>query len=294
MSNRSRSTIKSSLFTTDPLSTKDDFGQNQIITYPEPFLTKGSDSSSFSLQSSNDNLYVVKSKNGTFKFNRNEFNSLLEKLKDYEFSSINNLSSKISSAFNDIVTSLNLINNSEELYKIILEDIKNVFLNIEQYKPASVGAFFTGCLSNSGFKGPIGCNPRCVSSLAPNGNTSYANCEDFVLIYSDGYFNSLNEKTSSHAYIYIDDEKFRGFTSNNIKQLAKSEIDNVTLIFGNKNGSYRDVTERIDINKLPLSKNDLTTDLGGDVDTSIVPAVVVIVILIIIIVALILVAYFKA
>jgi hypothetical protein len=116
-----------------------------------------------------------------------------------------------------------------------------------------------------------------------------------VLIYADGTFNSLNDKRSKHVHIYIDAPEFKGFTSENIKQLRDAEIETASLIFGNPDGSYREVTSPLALDMLPIqaqaqtqtvqtsstptSTSTTTTDNTTGIIFAVVLAIVIIVLL---------------
>jgi hypothetical protein len=171
--------------------------------------------------------------------------------------SIRQLTPEHTEAFKGVMEALRLLYGSQALYDLVLTDIRNVFNDVGEIKPGTVAAFFIGCFNDDKFPGPMGCSPKCAASLPPTeGTPGYVNCDDLVLIYSGGLFSSLNEKSSSHAYIYIGDVDFQGFTSENIRELRNAGIENASLVFGNQDGTYREVSSAITVDKLPIGREN--------------------------------------
>ena len=52
-------------------------------------------------------------------------------------------------------------------------------------------------------------------------------------------------------YIYVDDNEFKGFTNYNLKTLKDTNIQTVSLIFGDEDGSYKEVSLPMSTDKLP-------------------------------------------
>lgn len=227
-----------------------------------------------------------------YQLNRTALRNSLQALKTYAHANINDLDVASSEIFQTVVRAMSVVEEVQPLYEHVLADVRSVFNDIGTPKTGTVGGFFMGCFTNDTFPGPKGCSPRCASALQPAQDTpDFAKCEDLTLIYRDGAFLSLNQNKSTHAYVYIEDEKFQSFTAGNIRTLREEGIQKITMIHGNSDGSYREVSSRLGLEQLPVSSAAVTTQSNGDTsDTNEdnTAAIVILVILIIIIVILLL------
>ncbi|CAH6421733.1 Hypothetical protein HVR_LOCUS1373 [uncultured virus] len=270
MSQRLGSSIASTLFMADPVPIRRNGNSNSPHSSDQSFLIKGEESQTTNNTpsvniASDDAVMVIDG--GSFKLNRETLKEALQELKTQAHVSLRQLSPEHTESFRSIVEALRLLYGSQGLYDVVLNDIRTVFNDVKDVKPGTVAAFFIGCFNDDKFPGPMGCSPKCAASLPPTeGTPGYNNCDDLVLIYSDGLFSSLNEKQSSHAYIYIGDAEFTGFTPENVNQLRGAGIENTSLIFGNQDGSYREVTGALTLDQLPR-KTEITQTPKSDVNT---------------------------
>jgi len=253
------------------------------------FFIKGDDDT-FSKTNSQQDVFIINNESGSFQLHRQTLRETLLELKTYSYTSIRELSPIHTESFKSIVEALRLLYGSQALYDLILGDIKEIFADVKDVRPGTVAAFFIGCSSDDKFPGPMGCSPKCAASLPPtDGTPGYTNCDDLVLIYSNGLFSSLNEKRSTHSYIYISDQSFTGFSQENINQLKDAGIEQVSLIYGNNDGSYKEVTSPISIDNLP-STTTQTTPSGNDntnpTGTGIIFGIIIFIIIILLIVVL--------
>lgn len=283
----------------DPVPVRRNGGSNPSYDVTQSFFVKGDDSTNSSSDaykhvSSDDDSFIINGQGGSYKLHRNTLKETLAELKPHAHVSVRHLSTEHTEAFRSIVEALRLLHGSQALYDLVLNDIRAVFADVKEVKPGTVAAFFIGCFNDDKFPGPMGCSPKCAASLPPSeGTPGYANCDDLVLIYSEGLFSSLNEKRSSHAYIYIGEADFSGFTSDNLRQLREAEIENASLIFGNQDGSYREVTSALNIDQLPSKTeapaaaqtqqqdpNSTTTNTGAGIALAIIVIIIVILIIV--------------
>lgn len=281
MSKKQGSYINSPLFMEDPIPSRN---VEKNKKSEEKFYLKGND----------DDDILVKSQGGSFQLLRNNFRETLKDLKTYHDKPVKDLDSSHTESFRNVVEAMRLLYGSQAIYDLVLKDIHSVFSDIKSVVPGTVAAFFIGCFSDDQFPGPIGCSPKCVSSLPPTeGTPGYSSCDDLVLVYSKGTFNSLNEKRSQHCYILIEDQDFKEFSSENIKQLKESGIESVSLIFGNPDGSYKEIKDKVAIDSLPISIQSEPVKTNQTTTTMSV-AGVVFSILVIILVILLIIFLFKA
>lgn len=305
MSQRLGSNINSPMFMLDPVVTNNP-SHMTISPYDDQTLfIKGDNknnipSDAFTDNSSLDlnNVIVLNGTNDSFQLHRDTLRESLHELKRDAQTPVRQLNPQQTASFNSIVEALRLLYASQALYDLVLLDIRNIFGDVTNVKPGTVGAFFVGCFTDDKFPGPLGCSPKCASSLRPTeGTPGYNTCDDLVLIYSQQHFSSLNNKQSKHVYIYVDDVNFNGFTKDNIVQLKDAGIENASLIFGNSDGSYREVTSAVPINNLPTSSNTNGNNNGNgggsnepvdqnNVNTAVVFGIIIFIIVILLLVVL--------
>jgi len=253
------STINSPLFMSDPVPVRRSGNMNSVQETNQAFLVKGDDATDSSVGTythvgGDEDVFIVNGETpgSSYKLHRQSLKDTLAELKPHANVSVRHLSNELTESFRSVVDALRVLHGSSALYDIVLNDIKTIFSDVKDVKPGTVSAFFIGCFNDDKFPGPMGCSPKCAASLPPaEGTPGYSSCDDIVLIYAEGLFSSLNEKRSQHAYIYIGDKDFVGFSSDNIKQLKEAGIENSSLIFGNQDGSYREVTSSLNIDQLP-------------------------------------------
>lgn len=298
MSQRLGSNINSPLFMSDPVPIRTNGTQSiNNNNSDQSFLIKGDDSrsSSYHNGSSNDDVLIINSQGGSFQLHRQTLKETLNDLKSQANVSVKNLSPENTESFKSIVEALRLLYGSQALYDLVLNDIRDVFADIKDIKPGTVAAFFIGCFNDDKFPGPMGCSPKCAASLPPSeGTPGYNNCDDLVLIYSEGMFSSLNEKRSTHSYIYIEDYNFSGFTTDNLRQLREAGIENASLVYGNSDGSYREVTSPLTIDQLPAKSVQTTQNVTETSTTSNSGAAIAFAIILIAIIILLLVVLYRS
>lgn len=294
MSKQSGSNINSPLFMADPSTV----GQSDVVNSHNEetsFFVKGENISdnndSYEYIGGSDDTFIINTQEGSFQLNRKSLKDTLIELKTQAHVPVIQLNHENSESFKSIVEALRLLYGSQALYDLILTDVREIFSDVSNIKPGTVAAFFIGCFNDDKFPGPMGCSPKCAASLKPTEDTlEYSNCEDLVLIYSDKMFSSLNEQKSTHAYIYISDPDFSGFTKENTKQLRESGVENVSLIFGNEDGSYREITSPMSVDQLPqesdTNNNNNDNNSSSNNGAGIAFAIIIIVIIILLLLVL--------
>lgn len=297
MSQRYGSNINSEFFMADPVPVLSTQSNTASYNTEVSFLIKGdtsdsSNMSSYEHQGGNDDIFIVNGEGGSFQLHRKTLKETLEELKKYSSVHIKNLSPEHTESFTNVIESLRLLYGSQALYDIILADIRTVFSDVKNVIPGTVAAFFIGCFNDDKFVGPLGCSPKCAASLPPTENTpGYSNCDDLVLIYIEDSFSSLNDKRSPHAYIHITSSQFSGFTKDNIAQLSDSGIENASLVYGNDDGTYSEITTPIPINQLPQKVSASSTPPPSSSSSTSTAGIVFAIVIIIIIILLFVVLY---
>jgi hypothetical protein len=230
---------------------------NSALNDRSIFIKGDSDSTpSYEQMGGSEDVFFVRGGDSSFEFDRSAFYETLLDLKYQANVQVKDLHDDYTESFRGVVDALKLLYTVPSLYAIATEDIKKVFGDVKNIRPGSIGAFFIGCFNVDDSNLPLGCNPKCVSALPPaEGTVGYSNCEDLVLMYSDGQFSALNEKSSPHAYIYVDG-KFDGFTEADKNKLKnQAHIDKVTLIFGDATGNYTEISTPISVDDLKVTDN---------------------------------------
>lgn len=273
MTQRFGSNIKSALFMETPVQVRRDDKHHSYKLNQESFILKGHDTNqikpnTYEPVAGEDDVFIIENGDDSFTLHRKPLKDTLLQLKSQSNVPVRNLAPEYSESFKSVVEALRLLYGSQALYDIVLTDIRDIFNDVKDVRPGTVAAYFIGCFNDDKFPGPLGCSPKCAASLPPaEGTAGYSTCDDLVLIYSEGLFSSLNEKRSSHSYIYVSDVDFKGFSSENIKQLRSAGIENVTLVFGNSNdGSYREVTSVLTLDQLPQRADTANSEVTNDND----------------------------
>ena len=240
----SRSLINTSLFMNHSTSeSKDDAGSGES-DIPNANYEKVSDE---------EDLYIIRTADKSFYLYRQRLINTVKELHAYKHIQISQLEKYQAKLFESTVEATRILYNNHVLKKLILDDIQEIFKDVKNPAPGTISAFFLACFNNDDFQGPLGCNPRCAASSL---GCEAFDCEDTILVYSGGQFNALNEKQSSHAYIYIESDKFVKFNSYDVQQLKNAHIFSVTIIYGNKDGTYRDITYKMNLDQLPTHSNN--------------------------------------
>ena len=304
MSQRLGSNINSPLFMTDPVPVRRDGNHAASNNNDQSFFVKGGEQNNnnndtYEHVGGEEDVFIINSQGGSFQLHRNTLKETLTDLKSQANVSVRHLNPEHTESFRSVVETLRLLYGSQALYDLVLTDIRSVFADVKDIKPGTVAAFFIGCFNDDKFPGPMGCSPKCAASLPPaEGTPGYTSCDDLVLIYSEGLFSSLNEKHSTHAYIYIGETNFSGFSTKNIRQLKDAGLENASLIFGNQDGSYREVTSALTLDQLPRKSgsdlNQLSTEASttqNETNTNSGAGVVFAIIIIVIIILLLIVLY---
>lgn len=279
---KNKSNTNFSLFTNSPVPIKNDRSsgnKNNAI------FIKGNKDVTFELKKGYDNVYIIKTAdNRKIEFDRSSLLEALDDLKKYAQTQIKTLEQEQKESCSKVMNALGMLHKTGKLYDLIYSDIKKIFEDVKIIIPGTIAAYFIGCSSNDNFNGPIGCNPKCAAALAPGEkNPGEYSCDDLVLMYEqDRTFSSLNQKMSSHVYLYIVPFEFKGFTKEDIKQLTDANISTVTLIYGKSDGTYGDIISQMPVENLPTETQNTdttTSDNNGWILFVIIIAIIIIILL---------------
>lgn len=246
----SRSLINTSLFMNP---------SNSFTSSDETVSSDNEHEASYVKVSDEEDLYIIHTSDKKFYLYRQRLLNTVRELHAYANVQITQLEEEQTKLLESTIEATRILYNSNVLKKLILDDIQEIFKDVKNPTPGSVSAFFLACFNNDNFQGPLGCNPRCAASSL---GCDTFNCADTILVYSNRQFNALNDKQTSHAYIYIESDKFTAFQHKDVEQLKDAHISSVTLIYGNKNGTYREITYKMSLDQLPTSNNTTTASSG--------------------------------
>src|SRR5258708_16741517 len=262
--------INSSLFV------KDYSDESSSTPYTE------SDNISYEKLSHKDDIYLIRTDNGSYELHRKILIKTLHELHKHAHELISHLDKDESDMLASTIEVTKILHNSKALKELMLNDIKHIFSDIKNPIPGTVGAFFIGCF-NDNFNGNIalGCNLACAASIF--GCNSDIECTDLMLLFTNNTFTSLNDKKSLHAYIHIESENFTAFTNHQINLLKSAGLETVTLIFGNKDSSYKEYTKKIFLDNLVTINSSVTSSSSSSSATPLIIFIIVIVIILIII-----------
>lgn len=210
--------------------------------------------------SDTEDIYLIRTENGSFEYHRKNLIETLTELHNSAHVPVSQLNDSQTALLASTTEVTRILYNSNALKDLIMKDVQNIFSDIKNPIPGTVAAFFVGCFNDDKFTGPIGCNPRCAASSLLKCDGENFECSDTILIFSNNQFRTLNKNKSNKAYIYIQSPTFTMFSPNNIQNLKDSGIQSAILIYGNKDGSYREVTGEMSIDKLPVSRLFTTTN----------------------------------
>lgn len=216
-------------------------------SFSQNFDSKGKDKVEYVDQDDQD--MVITSKEKKIRFSKNALREHLKEMKIRSDIYLMEMSPSVAEVFKGIMNSIKSITVNDEAYHQIINLVDEYFKDVKA-EPGTIGAFFHGCMGRDNFSGPLGCNPKCTGSLPPPGNfEGYTTCGDPVFTFVRGNFYDLNDRTSNHAYIYVNTENFEGFNVDHVIFLQGKGILEATLIFGKK-GYYDDITDRMTINNI--------------------------------------------
>lgn len=224
--------------------------------------------------SDNEDIYLIHTENHSYELHRDRLIDALKELHKSSHMKIDQLNEKQAELLASTVETTQILYNTKALKDLVLKDIQRIYSHIKNPLPGTVGAFFIGCFNNDNFNGPLGCNPRCAASLLKCDGVNFE-CGDTILIFSKHEFTCINKKSTSHAYIYIEDEKFTKFSNHELNQLNQTGVKSVTMIYGNADGTYREITNEI-----------ILDHVNGDESSSSVWLILLIFIIILLLIAL--------
>ena len=186
----------------------------------------------------------------TFTIHREQVKGLLKTIKTKCHTKISDLDDEHKAIYDRLVEIITLTYNTQSIYDHLIKDIREVFPSNEKISPLTVGAYFTGCFTSDNFSGKNECNPKCAGNTINN----MKQCEDSVIFFEGDKLTYLVEKKTIHAYVYVGDRNFKGFTQQNINSLKMDHIYKVSLIFSKPNDPtmYEDVGNVTSVDKLPL------------------------------------------
>jgi hypothetical protein len=203
-----------------------------------------------------------------FTYDRTKVLEGLNKLKAVAFDNVEIISPENRGLLNDYSKLINQLRGTE-YFTEIEKDIKSVFKPQEFMKArvGSVASFLTELYPNTWFSRMPICDPRCSTYLLRENS-----CRDSLLIFTGIKFQVVMgpEKTNvdltrnpAHTFIYVTQDKFKGFRPKDIEFLNKFGAKHVTIITSNMNGEYTGVIGPQALEKVPMGQENTNSSYWG-------------------------------
>lgn len=184
---------------------------------------------------------VIMTKEGEDTINLEDLRAKLAHLRDYSNVPIRKLSGKLKADFESLAQYVAWMYNTDS-YPSLYAEIKNYFTDTDIYQPGTVGAYCGGCLvkRKDGLTAR-GCTVICAGSIPPPfEDPEWDFCSDLVIwaVYNgDSYdFTTLNEiedEEDDKAIVFVDQSRFSGFSTNEIKTLRDHGVNHVRIMYYN-------------------------------------------------------------
>jgi hypothetical protein len=156
-------------------------------------------------------IYLIHTDEKSYKLHRRKLLKSLHLLRQHSNVLINNLDANMLERFHGTVDSTRILYHSKTLKDLILNDIQDIFSDVINIVPGTVGAFFTSCFYDN--EVPLGCNPKCaIASTQCDG----FECADTVMEFDGSTFKTIHNKNTPNVYVYI---------KNNTKKIPPYHID---------------------------------------------------------------------
>jgi hypothetical protein len=174
----------------------------------------------------NNTIYLIKNSNGDeiAYINETKLNENIEYLYSIADQKLSSLKDKDKKIYEEMKMDIYNISMSTKISQILFTKF-DVFKNIKNLDPASVGFFFQTCKLNNGM---IFCDTSDIKDEMEK------NINDTVLSYDGVTFTVHKKGKSNHVYIMVG-TNFQGFTPENKKYL--NNFKTVTISMVDKNGN---------------------------------------------------------
>lgn len=216
----------------------------------DTLITKGKKQNK---KSESDSVFRIKHGGIKFKFYREHLRDTIRYLKPYAGIKLIELEEESHQYLRSVLEANEKLSSHEYYSQLMRDDIDKEFSDVSPIIPGTVGAYLVGCSRPSNFDGPKACSPSCVNSINKCGQES---CEQTMLFYKNGTFTAQNNKTTPDVYIFAEKENFKGFMPDNLARLQSNGVKTVSLILGDKNGSYDKIVKYHSVESLPKIDNN--------------------------------------
>lgn len=239
--------------------------------YVESLPHKGTDEMiSLSGFSSDTTLPVVKETVSRFVSSKGEqiidfqqFHHYLLLFKKYGLQPLQDLPAQQQVNFKAFNEFMDKVRENPQIYSQARSMIKEVFpYENTVIIPGTMNAYFIGCQCSTFDDEVRGCDPKCVNNLPAivNGKVVPNACNDYVLVYYQGEFQSLHEGTgkSTIAWIYVPHD-FTTFDEESLRVLSQYGITTLNLLRADNEGKYSSIEENVPLSSLlPSSSRNLS------------------------------------
>lgn len=153
-----------------------------------------------------EDTHILMCGGNTVNIHRGIFKDNLRYLRPAIGLDIDELTDRQKGCLENIIEALVASSDCKEMENELFRDIENILgVSEESISPGTIGAYFFGCglakkmADRSSEYMLTECNPLCVSSI---GADLYGMCKDLVLIQTEDGLKAINQKKSSHCYVY--------------------------------------------------------------------------------------------
>jgi len=259
-------------------------GQNRRSTYVPPSVT--SNGTAPKLVSKGLSDYSESEEIASGPQSIAQMSNILDSLQPYSDTKIRDLPPDAMEKYRSAVTYVSVLYDTNN-YPQLTELIERKYGGRSDYIPGTLGAYFGGCLIKRTMPGNTssGCSLSCVNAVPPSRRQArtlgWTPCQENVLLGTliNGRYNfsRVNESPeSTHAVIYVNSNRFDGFSRAEITQLRDMGVETVTVLSNNGSNDHRELLQVTRIGDVPIrvsTTNVPATDLALEPVTSTTPGV---------------------
>lgn len=197
-----------------------------------------------------NNRYQTTESVNELNFNIDEVRKVLTRLVPLKDREPRSLTGKDADDFRKIVEYVRVLYGDNESYRVLYNEVQNIFGDLKSAQPGTVGGYFIGCRLSSKFDGKLGCSPTCAGAMKPpsSGDNSIF-CDRTVIVATyngSGYnFTVLEESPNKEELILFINASgsFPGFSDKERKTLENYGAKRIRAVRRNNDGTYEELTQ---------------------------------------------------
>lgn len=212
------------------------------------------------LSSQKESRYpTVVSGTDTYEVNTDEILRLAREFRKKADLPILGLDKETFRSFRELTELLSTLRTTD-IYPALAQQLHQIYRDVQDAAPGTVGAYFTGCFRDHGFPGAAGCSAHCAGALQP-GHSDWEACDTKVLVHQPGQkrpFQVKESPESSEAIIHVQDQSFGGFSTSELDHLERLGITHAQ-VFLSDGDDYQVLYPRQKIEELGRARSKLST-----------------------------------